>query len=52
MNRIRIIWSRITLEAYRQPGDTEKMPWYAIPGCIAVVFGAYVVMELGRVTGF
>ncbi|NYT67936.1 hypothetical protein [Pusillimonas noertemannii] len=31
--------SRITLECYRQPGDTDKAPWYAYPLTVLFVTG-------------
>lgn len=45
-------WSRITLECYRQPGDTEKAPWYAYPLAVLFIVAVYGFFQMADAVGF
>jgi len=46
------LWHRISLECYRQPGDTEKAPWYAYPLIAVFVAGLYAFVQMADAAGF
>lgn len=49
---MRTIWGRLTLECYRQPGDTKKAPWYAYPLVVVFVTCLYGFMQMADAAGF
>ncbi len=48
---MKAIWSRITLECYRAPGD-KPAPWYAYPLTVVFVIGLYAFASIGEAVGF
>lgn len=46
------LWHRINLECYRQPGDTSKAPWYAIPLTIVLLVSLYGFLQMADAAGF
>lgn len=49
---MRHLWNRLTLECYRQPGDTDKAPWYAYPLTVLFIVGLYAFASIGEAVGF
>lgn len=49
---MKTLWSRLTLECYRHPDDTEKMPWYAYPLTAVFIVGAYMFVQALDAAGF
>ena len=49
---MKTLWNRLTLECHRQPGDTEKMPWYAVPAALLFIAGWLAVQIILSDSGF
>lgn len=45
------LWSRISLECYRQPGE-KPAPWYAYPLTVLFVVGLYAFVQMADAVGF
>lgn len=45
------LWSRISLECYRQPGE-EPAPWYAYLLTVLFILGLYAFVQMADAVGF